>query len=160
MAEMGIDGQYPQTPDGDNITHLPGLDTRLAAYAWTAEAMIEALQELKKVYVPTRKHPYLSYPEERDAMFAVLGHLRTAHAVIEAAVAPDPDAAEEYAEHAPILLDKLDRILQPTVPGQPTHDQVLHQLLSDPQLAAKATFALRHLNKLIPPDTGAGDEAQ
>ncbi|MET9182882.1 hypothetical protein ABZX88_32415 [Kitasatospora aureofaciens] len=144
LQELGVDGQSPQDAAGEPYTALPALeDLDSDLFSTVFEELHKAIGALRKVYVPTCKHPDLAFPEDRAAMAEVVAHLRTGFALLEAAHG-DEDAEEE-STGTEALLDELEQICAPlpSQHGEMSDEAVIARVLNDPRLAAKTAKALR-----------------
>ncbi|OKI25146.1 hypothetical protein A6A07_31645 [Streptomyces sp. CB03911] len=153
LQELGVDGQYPQDASGKPYKPMPGLEALDSdAFVSPAEELYKAVEALRKVYIPTRKHPDLAFPEDRAAMSEVVVHLRTASTLVAAAYNDGEDEEEGAYTEAAALLDELDVICAPlpTQPGVMSDEAIIARVLFDPRLAAKTTKALRLWKKVAP----------
>ncbi|MEU4302900.1 hypothetical protein [Kitasatospora aureofaciens] len=143
LQELGVDGQSPQDASGEPCTSLPALeDLGSDLFSLVFEELHKAIGALRKVYVPTLKHPDLAFPEDRAVMAEVVAHLRTGLALLESAHG-DEEAEEESG--GPGALDELEQICAPLpcLHGEMSDEAVIARVLNSPRLAAKTTMALR-----------------
>ncbi|MFI9329252.1 hypothetical protein ACIGZJ_17110 [Kitasatospora sp. NPDC052868] len=148
LQELGVDGQRPQDASGQPYAALPGLENLDSdLYTVVLEELGKAVGALRKVYVPTRKHPDLAFPEDRAAMAGVVAHLRIAVGLVEGVYGEEDVEEESTGIGADIaaLLDELEQICAPlpSQHGEMSDEAVIARVLDDPRLAAKTAKALR-----------------
>ncbi|MFF2630890.1 hypothetical protein ACFVUN_34645 [Kitasatospora griseola] len=153
MVQIGIDGQYSQRADGKLHTPLAALDSRDYLLSEAVDTLVEAIDALRAAYAPTRKHPGLTRPQDRQAMAQVVGHLLDAAREMETMLGTDQADIESYTANVLEQLALLERICQP-LPDRPdaamSDDAAVQRVLMDPELTAKVLQGAKHMKVLAP----------